>query len=65
MLRSAKDMEREYAIPRRTSYFLAKQGLVPCYRVGRKGRGLRFNPQEVLNALRQKRSAPVEEKVET
>lgn len=35
-----------------TAYRMAREGLVPCYAVGTKGRGIRFRVDEVLAALR-------------
>jgi hypothetical protein len=39
-------------VPRNTLYLMARKGLIPTYRVGPKGRGLRFVIGEVLTALR-------------
>lgn len=34
-------------------YKMAREGLVPCYRVGQQQRGLRFDVDEVREALKQ------------
>ncbi|NOS83150.1 MAG: hypothetical protein HOP32_16370 [Nitrospira sp.] len=36
-----------------TIYRMAKAGLIPCYRTGVTKRGIRFNRDEVLRAIRQ------------
>lgn len=63
MLRTARDLEKERGVPRRTTYGLARRGLVQVYRVGEKKTGLRFLTEDVMAALREKPSATVEEKV--
>lgn len=40
-------------IPRGTVYKMAKDHRIPVYKTGAKGRGLRFDLDEVLAALRQ------------
>jgi excisionase family DNA binding protein len=39
-------------VPRTTFYRMAKAGLIPSYKVGVKGRGLRFSIAEVRQALK-------------
>jgi excisionase family DNA binding protein len=36
-----------------TVYRMAKAGLIPFYKTGAKGRGILFDPDEVLRAMRQ------------
>jgi excisionase family DNA binding protein len=48
----AEVLAERYAISPRTVYRLAADGTIPSYRVGRQ---LRFDPAEVLAALRQAR----------
>lgn len=49
---TAADLESQYNLRRGTTYRAARLGLIPFYRVGLKGRGIRFRPAEVLSALR-------------
>lgn len=49
---SARDLEEKKILPKGSAYKLAKQGLIPCFKVGAKGRGVRFRISEVLAALR-------------
>jgi excisionase family DNA binding protein len=57
-LLTAADLESQYNLRRGTTYRAAKRGLIPSYRVGLKGRGVRFRPDEVLAALRNPAGAP-------
>ena len=50
---TARELQEERGISQRTVYRLAKARLIPAYRVGVKRRGLRFDADEVLAALRQ------------
>lgn len=45
-------LEAELGLPRSSIYRLAKQSLIPCYRVGPKMTGVRFIVEEVLAVLR-------------
>ena len=45
-------------IRRSTLYRMVKEGKVPCYKTGVKGRGVRFDVDEVLAALRQPAKQP-------
>jgi excisionase family DNA binding protein len=51
-LKTARELFEAHGIPRGTIYRLAKAGIIPSYKMGVKGRGLRFNAEEVLQALR-------------
>ena len=53
----ASDLERLKILPRGTVYRMQRLGLIPAYRVGAKGRGVRFLVGEVLAALRRPRVA--------
>ena len=39
-------------VSKSAAYRMAEAGLLPCYRVGLRRHGLRFNVDEVLSALR-------------
>jgi hypothetical protein len=45
-------MERDHGLSRVSLYRMAKGGLIPCYKVGPKRRGVRFVAVEVLAALK-------------
>ena len=49
---SARELEEKKILPKGSAYKLAKQGLIPCFSVGAKGRGVRFRISEVVEALR-------------
>ena len=49
---SAGALEQRGILPRGTAYKMAKEGQIPSYSVGAKGRGVRFRVEEVLAALR-------------
>ncbi len=49
---SARTLEEKQILPKGSAYRLAKQGIIPCFSVGAKGRGVRFRISEVVNALR-------------
>lgn len=49
---SARTLEEKQILPKGSAYRLAKQGLIPCFTVGTKGRGVRFRISEVVEALR-------------
>lgn len=49
---SARALEEKGILPKGSAYRLAKQGIIPCFSVGAKGRGVRFRISEVVNALR-------------
>lgn len=49
---SARTLEEKQILPKGSAYRLAKQGLIPCFSVGEKGRGVRFRVSEVVEALR-------------
>jgi hypothetical protein len=51
-LMTARQMFEAHGIPPGMAYRLAKAGIIPSYKMGVKGRGIRFNPEEVLQALR-------------
>ena len=55
---NAEELQEETAIPKGTSYKLAREGLIPSYRVGPKLGGVRFLVSEVLTALRRPAVAP-------
>ena len=55
----AATLEKEYAIPKGTSYRLARSGLIPSYRIGPRMHGVRFIAEEVLEALRRPAPAPL------
>jgi hypothetical protein len=50
---TAIELERDYRIPKASSYRLAKSGEIPHYKVGPKRTGIRFIASEVLQSLRQ------------
>ncbi len=49
---SARTLEEKQILPKGSAYRLAKQGLIPCFSVGAKRRGVRFRISEVVAALR-------------
>lgn len=49
---SARALEEKGILPKGSAYRLAKRGLIPCFTVGTKGRGVRFRVSEVVEALR-------------
>lgn len=49
---SARILEEKQILPKGSAYRLAKQGLIPCFSVGAKKRGVRFRISEVVTALR-------------
>lgn len=49
---TAVELEQRGILKRGTVFRMARLGLIPSYRVGVKGRGLRFCVAEVLAALR-------------
>ena len=49
---TAAGLERRKVLKKGTAYRMAKDGQIPCYLVGPKGRGIRFRVEEVLTALR-------------
>jgi hypothetical protein len=49
---TAVELEQRGILKRGTVFRMARLGLIPSYRVGVKGRGLRFCVTEVLGALR-------------
>ena len=51
-LETAAKLEALGILKRGTAYRMAKEGQIPSYLVGRKGRGIRFRVDEVLTALR-------------
>ena len=53
ILVTAAQLERRGILRRGTVFRMARLGLIPAYRVGVKGRGLRFSIPEVLAALKQ------------
>lgn len=53
---TASALEELQILKKGTAYRMAKQGHIPSYLVGPKGRGIRFRVDEVLEALR--RPAP-------
>ena len=53
---TAVELEQRGILKRGTVFRMARTGLLPVYKVGVKGRGLRFSIREVLAALR--RPAP-------
>jgi hypothetical protein len=52
---SARELEEKQILPKGSAYRLAKRGLIPCFVVGTKGRGVRFRVSEVVEALRRPR----------
>lgn len=50
---TAAILESQFNLAKSTTYRAARLGLIPSYRVGVKGRGIRFVVEEVLPALRQ------------
>ena len=53
---TAAGLEQRNILKKGTAYRMAKEGQIPSYLVGPKGRGIRFRVDEVLTALR--RPAP-------
>ena len=53
---TAEVLEKREILKKGTAYRMAKEGQIPSYLVGRKGRGIRFRVDEVLAALRRSRS---------
>jgi predicted DNA-binding transcriptional regulator AlpA len=51
-LLTAAELEALTGVPRSTWWALAKSGRVPHFRVGRRLGGVRFEPDEALQALR-------------
>lgn len=49
---TAIELEQHGILKRGTVFRMARLGLIPSYRVGVQGRGLRFSIAEVLTALR-------------
>lgn len=49
---SARTLEEKQILPKGSAYRLAKQGVIPCFSVGAKRRGVRFRISEVVAALR-------------
>ena len=49
---TASGLEERQILKKGTAYRMAKQGTIPSYVVGSKGRGIRFRVEEVLEALR-------------
>ena len=49
---TAGGLEQRQILKKGTAYRMAKEGQIPSYLVGRKGRGIRFRVDEVLAALR-------------
>ena len=49
---SARTLEEKQILPKGSAYRLAKQGVIPCFSVGTKRRGVRFRISEVVAALR-------------
>lgn len=49
---TARECEPHVNAPSSMLYRMARQGLIPCIRIGLSGRGVRFIPSEVLAALR-------------
>jgi excisionase family DNA binding protein len=49
---TASGLEERGILKKGTAYRMAKQGHIPSYAVGSKGRGIRFQVDEVLAALR-------------
>lgn len=54
---TAVELEERGILKRGTVFRMARLGLIPSYRVGVKGRGLRFCVAEVLGALRRPASS--------
>jgi excisionase family DNA binding protein len=50
---SATVLERRGILRKGTAYRMVRAGLLPAYKCGVKGRGVRFKVSEVLEALRQ------------
>lgn len=48
----ASALEAAHGLPKGSIYRLARQGVIPSYRVGPKLSGVRFVVEEVLDALR-------------
>ena len=53
---TATRLEQQNILRKGTAYRMAKEGQIPSYLVGRKGRGIRFCVDEVLATLRRPRS---------
>jgi hypothetical protein len=49
---TAAGLERRNILKRATAYKMAQKGQIPYFVVGTKGRGVRFDVEEVLAALR-------------
>lgn len=49
---TAAGLEQQHILKKGTAYRMAKEGQIPSYLVGSKGRGIRFRVDEVLAALR-------------
>ena len=49
---TAAGLEQRHILKKGTAYKMAKEGQIPSYLVGPKGRGIRFRVEEVLAALR-------------
>jgi len=49
---SATEVSEALSVPRRTIYLMAQQKLIPHFRTGRHQYSLRFNIEEVIQALR-------------
>jgi len=49
---TAAELEQRGILRRGTVFRMMRSGLLPAYRVGVKGRGVRFRVDEVLAALR-------------
>lgn len=52
---SAQELERKGILPKWSAYRLARMGLIPCFTVGVKRRGVRFRVSEVVESLRKVR----------
>ncbi|MCC2643283.1 MAG: hypothetical protein K0S45_3696 [Nitrospira sp.] len=48
----AEVLEAKGILPKYSAYRLARMGLIPCFAVGAKHRGVRFRVSEVVAALR-------------
>lgn len=49
---TAEVLEQRGILPKWSAYRLARLGLIPCFTVGAKHRGVRFRVSEVVEALR-------------
>ena len=54
---TAAVLEERGILKRSTAYRMLKAGLISAYKVGAKGRGVRFRVEEVLSALRRPASS--------